>query len=373
MRKDMLALLFLTIMLVFCGCVPNEVADSEPYQSRAPDTVVTTVETTEASSETTTSTKVAVESSESSTTTTSATSATTTTLAVTTTETTTTETIPISVDFSLADVPPYSDVAYVEINNNIPFFTDTSTTEAFEIYSPLDGLGRCGVAFANICPELMPTEKRGSIGMVKPSGWQTTKYNGLIDGNYLYNRCHLIAYELAAENANTLNLITGTRYLNIQGMLRFENKVADYVNYTGNHVLYRSTPIFEGDNLVASGVLMEGFSVEDAGQGVQFCVFCYNVQPGIGINYADGNSWLIEDTAPETTAEPYIEPAETSPPVQNDVSEQYDYVVNTNTKKFHYPSCSSVEDIKDKNRWDYSGSRDDLIAQGYVPCKRCNP
>lgn len=216
MRKDMLALLFLTIMLVFCGCVPNEVADSEPYQSRAPDTVVTNVETTEASSETTTSTKVAVESSESSTTTTSATSATTTTLAVTTTETTTTtETIPIFADFSLADVPPYSDVAYVEINNNIPFFTDTSTTEAFEIYSPLDGLGRCGVAFANICPELMPTEKRGSIGMVKPSGWQTTKYNGLIDGNYLYNRCHLIAYELAAENANTLNLITGTRYLNI--------------------------------------------------------------------------------------------------------------------------------------------------------------
>ena len=219
----------------------------------------------------------------------------------------------------------------------------------------------------------MPTEQRGSIGMVKPSGWQTVKYNGLIDGNYLYNRCHLIAYELAAENANTLNLITGTRYLNIQGMLRFENKVADYVNYTGNHALYRSTPIFEGDDLVASGVLMEGYSVEDAGQGVQYCVFCYNVQPGIDINYANGDSWLIDDTVSETTTDPYIGPAETSPPTQNDVVEQYDYVVNTNTKKIHYPSCSSVEDIKDKNRWDYSGSRDDLIAQGYVPCKRCNP
>ena len=189
-------------------------------------------------------------------------------------------------------IPEYSGSPYAVINNNEPYFTDI-TTDVFETYSDLDNLGRCGVAFANICKEIMPTEDRGQIGNVKPSGWHTVKYNGIISGNYLYNRCHLIGYQLAGENANEKNLITGTRYLNVVGMLPFENQVDDYVESSGNHVLYRVTPIFEGDNLVADGVLMEGLSVEDNGTSVKFCVFCYNVQPGIGIDYATGDSWIL--------------------------------------------------------------------------------
>ena len=182
--------------------------------------------------------------------------------------------------------------AYAVINWGEPFFTDDEkgNTEAFEIYSELDDLGRCGVAYANICPELMPTEERGEIGSVKPTGWHTVKYDQ-ISGRYLYNRCHLIGFQLAGENANEKNLITGTRYLNVEGMLPFENEIADYVKKTGNHVLYRVTPIFEGDNLVANGVLMEAWSVEDNGVGVKFNIFCYNVQPFVGIDYATGDSW----------------------------------------------------------------------------------
>lgn len=192
---------------------------------------------------------------------------------------------------TLSSVPAYSGEAYIAINNNVPYFTDDDlTTTAFENYSALDGLGRCGVAYANVCREIMPTEKRGSIGKVKPSGWHTVKYDN-VDGKYLYNRCHLIGYQLSAENANVRNLITGTRYLNIQGMLPFENMVADYVKETNNHVLYRVTPIFDGNNLVASGVLMEAKSVEDNGEGILFNVYCYNVQPGITINYANGESF----------------------------------------------------------------------------------
>lgn len=166
------------------------------------------------------------------------------------------------------------------------------TTESFETYSELDALGRCGVAYANISKDLMPTEERGEIGMIKPSGWHTVKYPEVIEDLFLYNRCHLIGYQLSGENANEKNLITGTRYLNVEGMLPFENKVAAYVRKTGNHVLYRVTPVFEGDNLVAEGVLMEAFSVEDAGKGVEFCVFAYNIQPGIEIDYATGESRL---------------------------------------------------------------------------------
>lgn len=182
--------------------------------------------------------------------------------------------------------------AYEVINFGEPYFTDEEkeSTEAFETYSELDELGRCGVAYANICEELMPTEERGEIGSVKPTGWHTVKYDQ-ISGKYLYNRCHLIGYQLAGENANELNLITGTRYLNVEGMLPFENEIADYVKDTGNHVLYRVTPIFDGDNLVADGVLMEAYSVEDDGAGVKFCIFCYNVQPFVGIDYATGDSW----------------------------------------------------------------------------------
>ena len=164
------------------------------------------------------------------------------------------------------------------------------TTEPFETYSELDRLGRCGTAYANICLEIMPTDFRGEIGQVKPSGWQTVKYD-CVDGGYLYNRCHLIGYQLAGENANKQNLITGTRYMNVTGMLPFENMVDDYVEETQNHVLYRVTPIFEGKNLVASGIQMEAFSVEDDGEGVCFNVFVYNVQPGVTIDYATGDSW----------------------------------------------------------------------------------
>ena len=191
---------------------------------------------------------------------------------------------------SLADIPEYSGEPYVVLQDNWPDFdVEDLTTEPFEIYSELDSLGRCGAAYANVCLEIMPTEERGSIGQVKPSGWQTVKYD-FIDGKYLYNRCHLIGYQLAGENANRQNLITGTRYMNVTGMLPFENMVDDYVEETENHVLYRVTPIFEGTNLVASGVQMEAFSVEDEGEGICFNVFVYNVQPGVVIDYATGNS-----------------------------------------------------------------------------------
>ncbi len=197
---------------------------------------------------------------------------------------------------NLNDIPEYTNSPYVEINNNIPSFTkDDYTTKPFETYSDLDSLGRCGVAYANICKEIMPAqgEKRTEISMVKPSGWKTAKYEGLVEGNYLYNRCHLIGYQLAGENANEKNLITGTRYFNVTGMLPFENKVADYIKENKkNHVLFRVTPIFKDNNLVANGVQMEAYSVEDNGNGVQYNVFVYNIQPGITINYADGTSKL---------------------------------------------------------------------------------
>ena len=195
---------------------------------------------------------------------------------------------------SIEDVPEYSGKPYVIINDNEPYFDkDNLTTQSFEKYSSLDSLGRCGVAYANIGEETMPTEKRGNIGMIKPSGWQIKKYD-FIDGKYLYNRCHLIGYQLSGENANEKNLITGTRYMNTEGMLPFENEVADYVKDTGNHVLYRVTPVFEEDNLVADGVLMEAMSVEDRGLDIEFNVFVYNVQPHVKIDYQTGKSSLDE-------------------------------------------------------------------------------
>lgn len=249
-----------------------------------------------------------------------------------------------------------TDEAYEVINHNEPEFTeeDRKSTDAFENYSSLDSLGRCGVAYANICQEIMPTEERGEIGQIKPSGWHTVKYDN-IDGKYLYNRCHLIGYQLAGENANEKNLITGTRYLNIEGMLPFENEVADYVKQTGNHVLYRVTPEYEGDDLVARGVQMEGYSVEDQGEGICFNIFVYNVQPGIEIDYATGDSEVGEAAA------------------ENPSSEKMEYVINKNTKKFHDPSCSSVNDILAKNRKEVTETRETLLEQGYEPCSRCNP
>lgn len=195
----------------------------------------------------------------------------------------------------LSSIPEFSGETYVSLNNNIPDFTDEekSIETAFENYSELDELGRCGVAFANICPEIMPTEERKAIGQVKPTGWHLIKYD-FVEGKYLYNRCHLIAFQLAGENANERNLITGTRYFNAEGMLPFEEEVGDYVRATKNHVLYRVTPIFEGDNLVASGVRMEAYSVEDDGRGVCFDVFVYNIQPGVEIDYSTGESRTID-------------------------------------------------------------------------------
>ena len=287
--------------------------------------------------------------------------------------------------FSLREIPAYSGTPYTEVNGNQPYFTEEElTTQSFETYSELDSLGRCGVAYANVGQDLMPTEPRGEIGAVKPSGWHLVKYDN-VDGKYLYNRCHLIAYMLAAENANPQNLITGTRYLNVQGMLPFETKVCDYVKNTGNHVLYRVTPVFDGDNLLADGVLMEAYSVEDAGEGISFCVFAYNVQPGIGIDYATGDNWaegsgtyqstvasVAEETPvpqPETDTAVQITPESSAP----QESQQTTYVLNTNTMKFHYLTCSSVDDMKEKNKQIYTGSREEVINMGYVPCKRCNP
>ena len=193
------------------------------------------------------------------------------------------------------EVPEYEGAAYTEINGNVPFFTqEEMTTKSFEMYSNLDWLGRCGSAFANIGKELMPTEERGPIGMVKPTGWHTEKYPGVIEDLYLYNRCHLIGFQLTGENANERNLITGTRYMNVEGMLPFENMVAEYVRETNHHLLYRVTPNFTENNLVADGVLMEAYSVEDAGEGVSFCVFVHNVQPGVEIDYRTGESWVEE-------------------------------------------------------------------------------
>ena len=192
------------------------------------------------------------------------------------------------------DYSKYKNSPYVKVNNNKPYYTKPEMDIAYkpyEFYSELDSLGRCGYTFAVVCNETMPTEKRGEIGMIKPTGWHTVKYD-CVNGKYLYNRCHLIGYQLTAENANVKNLITGTRYLNVDGMLPFENMVADYVKETGNHVMYRVTPIFGDNNLVAYGVLMEAYSLEDKGDGVCFNVFCYNVQPGVTIDYATGESHL---------------------------------------------------------------------------------
>ncbi len=277
--------------------------------------------------------------------------------------------------FDISSIPTFTNKAYVKVNNNIPYFTSNEyTTTSFESYSNLDSLGRCGTAFASIGRDLMPTEARGSIGSVKPSGWHTVKYD-CVDGKYLYNRCHLIGFQLTAENANTKNLITGTRYMNVDGMLPFENMVADYIKETNNHVMYRVTPIFEGNNLVATGVLMEAYSVEDNGKGIQFCVFCYNSQPSISINYANGDSSLSQENSnPPVVDPPQTEPPKTDPPKQdNPPAQETTYVLNTNTKKFHYPSCSSAKKISDKNRDEFTGSRDELLSRGYEPCGVCHP
>lgn len=285
-------------------------------------------------------------------------------------------------------LPAYSKSASIKLNNNTPYFTEdeiaVAASSSYEAYSPLDSLGRCGITQASLSLDTMPTEERGEIGSVKPSGWHTVKYDG-IDGNYLYNRCHLIGYQLSGENSNTRNLITGTRYMNVEGMLPYENKTADYIKSTGNHVLYRVIPIFEGDNLLASGVTMEAYSIEDAGKGLSFCVYCYNVQPGITINYVNGDSTgpaFTGSTTGSTTGnttdsktESKTESTEQSSTFKqnngNEISSTY--ILNTNTRKFHRPDCSSVKKMKDKNKAEFTGTREEAIAAGYDPCGNCNP
>jgi len=280
---------------------------------------------------------------------------------------------------SLDAIPAYDGKAYVAVNNNEPFFTDSDmTTTAFENYSDLDSLGRCGVAYANICKDIMPTEERGKIGMIKPSGWHTMKYD-VIKDRYLYNRCHLIGYQLAGENANPKNLITGTRYLNVEGMLPFENLVADYVNNTGNHVLYRVTPMFSGSNLVANGVLIEAKSVEDNGGGILFNVYCYNVQPGVGINYENGDSWLDGSQAGASAGDTgssgsitgsaasgsYSSAAENSA-ADSSNSETMVHITATG-KKYHRAGCRTLK------KSDTEVTLDEAKSMGLSPCGICNP
>lgn len=347
------------------------------------------------------------------------------------------------VEFSPESVPAYSGNPSAEINGNVPYFRDSElTATAFKRFPELDELGRCGVVTACLGPETMPVAARESIGMIKPSGWHLEKYEG-IDGNYLYNRCHLIGYQLCGENANELNLITGTRYMNTEGMEPYESDTAYYIRRTGNHVLYRVTPVFNGDDLVATGVLMEARSVED--DDFAYCVFCYNVQPGIEIDYATGDSYqtVQDDRSPEAAGrdeekqvaesdyaksdavrseEENLQDAQkddrssdttqtsewnsdnaqsedrSSQDVQaddrnsdktegensnnassgeaakeEDSAESPDYILNTSSQKFHKPDCDSVESMAEHNKKAFYGTRDEAIAQGYDPCKRCNP
>lgn len=244
------------------------------------------------------------------------------------------------------EIPEYSGEAYVEVHGNEPELSlEDGERGSFEQYSALDALGRCGTAYANLGTDLMPTRERTSIGSVKPSGWQTVKYD-CVDGNYLYNRCHLIGYQLSGENAKEENLITGTRYLNVTGMLPFENMVADYLKETGNHVLYRVTPIYEEKNLVASGVWMEALSVEDQGEGICFSVYCYNVQPGITIDYATGASW--EEAA--VNAE------------RRDIRTVW--ITDSGSRYHKDPQCSRMKDSTEL-------SVSEAQKRGYKPCKKC--
>ena len=260
-------------------------------------------------------------------------------------------------------IPPYAGEPYVTLNGNVPVFSDSElTTVAYESYSALDELGRCGVALATCGVEIMPAEdeERGSISHISPTGWVQAQYD-CVSGKYLYNRSHLIGWQLSAENANRQNLITGTRYMNTEGMLPFENMVADYIHETGNHVAYRVTPIFEGDNLLCSGVQIEAYSIEDGGEGICFNVYCYNVQPGVVIEYATGESYLEDGGSTETETEPDTETAEA----------EGTYALNTATKKVHMPTCGYVASITEANYQEYTGYLSHLTEQGYVTCGRC--
>lgn len=267
--------------------------------------------------------------------------------------------------FDREAVPVYSGSAWADVNDDVPFFSTEEMDAAlrlieaggiFQQYGELDGIGRCTGACALAGPETLPRKERGSIDLVKPTGWHTVKYDG-VDGKYLYNRCHLIGFQLTGQNANEKNLITGTRFMNIEGMLPYEDSVQAYIKGTGKHVLYRVTPVFFEENLLADGVLMEARSVEDP--LVQFCAFCFNVQPGISIDYATGESEGAAFTEKKDSG---------------DIPEkQWDYIVNVRTGIFHIPSCDVVKKISRKNRQGFSGTPEELTVMGYKPCGRCIP
>jgi DNA-entry nuclease len=278
---------------------------------------------------------------------------------------------------NLSKVPAYKNSPYTTLNGNAPSFSSSQLTRrSYEKYGSLDSLGRCTTAISSIGRDLMPTTERGSIGMIKPTGWHTIRYS-FVDGKYLYNRCHLIGYQLTGENANERNLITGTRYMNVQGMEPFETEVADYIKHTGKHVLYRVTPIFKGHELVARGVHMEAESVEDHGRGIKFNIYCYNVQPGVKINYATGDSTATNGesgthggSTPSYSGSTHH--SESSASTHHD-NARHTYVVNVNTKVFHYPTCSSAKRTLEKNKRTMRVKRSFLIEHGYRPCKNCNP
>lgn len=258
------------------------------------------------------------------------------------------------------EIPEFSGEAFIVLNNNQPEFpTKDMKKDSFESYSPLDSLGRCGAAYAKIGKELMPTEERGAIAKVKPVGWHAVKYD-CVEGKYLYNRCHLIGFQLTGENANERNLITGTRYMNIDGMLDFENLVADYIRKTSNHVLYRVTPVYEGNNLIAKGLQMEAYSVEDKGEGVCYNVFVYNSQLGVVIDYATGESYLGNGNK------------EIQKPTKKPNKQSAEKIIgNKNSKTYHRESCSRLPNKKNRI---YFKSKEEAKAAGYNnPCGFCNP
>lgn len=273
---------------------------------------------------------------------------------------------------TISDIPAYSGKAYIEINENKPNFSASDlTTTSFEKYSPLDELGRCGVAFANVGTDIMPTSERESISSVKPTGWQTVKYDS-ISGKYLYNRCHLIGFQLTAENANELNLITGTRYLNVDGMLPFENMVADYVKETNNHVLYRVTPVFEGNDLVAKGVQIEAMSVEDNGEGIEFNVFIYNVQPGITIDYSTGNSALGENTIIDVDSSNSNASNQSNGNTSSSQTSTTESIIRGNSKSkiYHCPGQRDYENMANSEYLVNFNSENEAITAGYRKAKR---
>lgn len=254
-------------------------------------------------------------------------------------------------------VPDYSGSPHVEINNDTPFFKEYEIIGgSFEYYSNLDELGRCDVCMASVGEDIMPTEERESISSITPTGWINASYD-TISGKYLYNRCHLIGYQLTGENANERNLITGTRYLNVDGMLPFENIIDDYIDDTGNNVMYRVTPVFKENNLVADGVLLEAYSVEDNGQGISFCVYCYNVQPTIIIDYATGASRMENDILNTETL-----PLE--PDASNNDNPTFEVYRTPLGKKYHL-------DAECGGKNSYSVTMEDALDAGLTPCSKC--